>query len=93
MKGNPPTGAAMTVRFDLANAPTVVRELVAQVREGNEVEFCDGEKVVAKLTPLEQSRPSGGSRRSLRGLYQGKIEMSDDFAAPLKDDELKELGL
>jgi antitoxin (DNA-binding transcriptional repressor) of toxin-antitoxin stability system len=75
----------MTIRFDMSDAPQKLRELVETVREGGEVLLSAEGHVIAKITSAQESR---GER--VFGEFAGKIQMSDDFAAPLREDELRE---
>jgi antitoxin (DNA-binding transcriptional repressor) of toxin-antitoxin stability system len=78
----------MTVRLDLSDAPAGLRELVAQVTSGNDVEIADGGRVVAKLLSFEEA-----ARRRGFGMFKGRVWVSDDFDAPLTDEELKGWGM
>lgn len=78
----------MTIRLDIADAPASLRELIAQVQNGDEVEIAEGDRVLAKLISFEEA-----ARRRGFGMYKGRVWMSDDFDAPLSDEELKEWGM
>jgi antitoxin (DNA-binding transcriptional repressor) of toxin-antitoxin stability system len=75
----------MTIRFDMSDAPQKLRELVETVCEGGEVLLSADGRVIAKITSAQEV---GGER--VFGEFAGKIHMSDDFAAPLSEDELRE---
>ncbi|HWE94678.1 MAG TPA: type II toxin-antitoxin system prevent-host-death family antitoxin [Tepidisphaeraceae bacterium] len=74
--------------MEVAEAKSRVDELLARATAGEEIVIVDHGKPVARLGPAEDN-----PRRRARGMFKGQIWMSDDFNAPLTDDELKEWGL
>lgn len=75
-------------QLDIHEAGQKFAELVRRAQAGEEIVLSDGGKPVALLVP---ARPN--PRRQGRGMYKGRVWMSDDFHAPLTDEELKEWGL
>ena len=71
----------MTETVDVEEAKTRLPELLSLVQEGNEVIISEGDKPVARLTPI----PSPGRKRVM-GLHRGVAWMSDDFDEPLPDE-------
>ncbi len=74
-----------------AEAQRQLPDLLAFVREGNEVVISDGEKPVARIVPvgavptaLSPDRPRQ-RRRRIAGLTPGVAHMSPDFDEPLPD--------
>jgi prevent-host-death family protein len=68
-------------------AKTHLSSLLAEVEAGEEIIIAKAGKPVARLAPLEQKK---GLRKP--GLMKGKIQMSDDFDAPLPPELLKAFG-
>ena len=78
----------MTIRLDIADTPTALRDLVTRVQGGDEVEIAEGGQVLAKLISFEDA-----ARRRGFGMFKGRVWIADDFDAPLSDEELKEWGM
>jgi len=73
----------MTIRLELSDTLTGLRDLVARVQVGDEVEIAEGGRVLAKLISFEDA-----ARRRGFGMLKGRVWMADDFDAPLSDEEL-----
>ena len=63
-------------------AKTTLSQLVEQVERGEEVILARAGKPVARLVPMTEARPR------VLGAWRGRVRVSDDFDAPLPDDEL-----
>ncbi len=63
-------------------AKTTLSQLVEQVENGEEVILARAGTPVARIVRLARAEP-----RALGG-WRGRVRMSDDFDAPLPDDEL-----
>lgn len=70
-------------QVNIHEAKTHLSRLVDQVAAGAEIVIAKAGKPMARLVPLAPPRP-------LRkfGVLKGKIEIADDFDAPLPDDLL-----
>jgi antitoxin (DNA-binding transcriptional repressor) of toxin-antitoxin stability system len=71
---------------------------VDRARSGEEIVLADAGKPVVKLGPAAdgtRAEPPDADNPRLRmhGMFEGQIWMSDDFADPLTDEELKDWGL
>jgi prevent-host-death family protein len=64
-------------------AKTHFSKILDRVSAGEEIIIAKAGKPVARLVPLE---PKGKAR--IAGTYTGRIEIADDFDAPLPDDLL-----
>jgi prevent-host-death family protein len=72
-------------QLDIPTAAVRLADLVARAVAGEDVVIADAAgRPVARLVPVADN-----PRRSVHGMYEGQIWMSDDFTAPLTDDELK----
>lgn len=69
--------------IDLHDATNHLSRLLEQAAGGEEVVITKAGKAIARLVPLET--PPG--KRQL-GLLKGRLNVPDDFGAPLTDDEL-----
>ena len=72
------------------DAQAQLKGLLELVREGNEILIAEGDKVFARIAPVERLRaetaPAAKARRKrIAGLSRGAIEVSDDFDDPLPD--------
>lgn len=68
---------------NIHEAKTHLSRLLEQVAGGEEVVIAKAGKAIARLVPLEATR----KERRL-GLLKGKLNVPDDFDAPLADKEL-----
>lgn len=68
---------------NIHKAKTHLSQLVDRVLAGEEITISKRGKPVARLVPIPPSQP----RKP--GLLKGQIWMSDDFDAPLPEEELK----
>ena len=70
------------MQVNIYEAKTRLSELVEQASRGETVVIAKSGTPMAKLVPL-----SHGPKRKIKyGLMKGKIEIADDFDAPLPDD-------
>lgn len=69
--------------INIREAKTHLSRLLEQVAEGEEVIIAKAGKPIARLMPLE----APPKKRQL-GLLKRKLNVPDDFDAPLTDDEL-----
>ena len=72
------------MQVNIYEAKTRLSELVEQAGRGETVIIAKAGTPLAKLVPLN----FGPKRRLVFGLMKGKIEIADDFDAPLPDDIL-----
>jgi prevent-host-death family protein len=70
-------------------AKTHLSRLLDEVAAGEEIIIAKAGKPVARLAPLEKTE----NVRSTRGMWKGKIWMSDDFDAPLPPEVLRGFGI
>jgi prevent-host-death family protein len=69
--------------INIHEAKTHLSRLLEQVAEGEEIIIAKAGKPIARLVPLAAPQ----KKRQL-GLLKGKLNVPDDFDAPLTDDEL-----
>lgn len=75
-------------QLEVIDAKDRFAELLARARAGEEIVLAEGGKPVARLGPAPES-----PRRKGFGMFKGQIWISEDFNAPLTEEELKEWGL
>jgi prevent-host-death family protein len=75
-------------QLDVKEASGKLTDLLARARAGEEVVIVEDGKPAVRLVAADQS-----PRRKGQGMFKGQVWMSDDFSAPLTDEELKEWGL
>ena len=75
----------MAAELDVKDAVSCFPNLLARVRAGEEITIAEEGKPVAKLVPANEPAHERGF-----GIFKGRIWMSDDFQAPLSEEELKE---
>lgn len=68
---------------NIHEAKTHLSRLLEQVAVGEEIVIAKAGKPIARLVPLE----APPKKRQL-GLLKGRLNVPDDFDAPLTDDEL-----
>lgn len=68
---------------NIHEAKTHLSRLLEQVAGGEEVVIAKAGKAIARLVPLEATP----KKRQL-GLLKGKLNVPDDFDAPMTDEEL-----
>lgn len=68
---------------NIHEAKTHLSRLLEQVAGGEEVVIAKAGKAIARLVPLE----AAPKKRQL-GLLKGKLNVPDDFDAPMTDEEL-----
>lgn len=71
--------------LDIHDPAATLLDAVERVRRGEEITLADAGRPVAKLVAIESSQ-----RRPVFGALTGLIEMSEDFNAPLPENELRE---
>lgn len=69
---------------NIHEAKTHLSKLIEAVMNGEEFIIAKAGKPAARLSPLGKAKP-----KRQPGLLKGKIEIADDFDAPLPDDILK----
>ena len=72
-------------------AKTNLSKMLAAVERGEEFIIARGSKPVARLGPIEPSKPDPEPQpkpRRVPGRLAGKIALTDAFFEPLPDDEL-----
>ena len=75
----------MAAHLNIIEAKARIDELIARARSGEEIVLDAGGKAVVKLGPASEN-----SLQRVFGEYAGRIQMSDDFTAPLSGNDLKE---
>jgi len=75
--------------YTVHQAKTQFSRLLKEAEAGHEVIVMRGKKPVAKVVPIETAPPP---KRTLAGLYRGRITFDDKALDPLNDKELAELG-
>jgi len=68
---------------NIHDAKTHLSRLLEQVAGGEEIVIAKAGKAIARLVPLD----AAPKKRQL-GLLKGKLNVPDDFDAPLTNDEL-----
>ena len=69
--------------FTVHQAKTQLSKLIASALDGEEVIIARGSLPVARLSPIEASKP----RRAF-GAFEGQFTLTDAFFEPLPGDEL-----
>ena len=72
----------MTTSVDLKEAEQQLPRLLDLAKAGNEVIISEGDKPVARLTPIA---PASADKQRIAGLHQGAVWASEDFDEPLPD--------
>lgn len=76
-------------QVNVHQAKTELSRLLLDVERGHEVVIARNGAPVAKLVPL----PAAGTKRLCVDTWKGRIQMGEDFDAPLTDAELEEWGM
>jgi prevent-host-death family protein len=76
--------------IDVDDAVAQLPALVDEAASGEEIIIAQAGKPRVRLVPVEESK-SGFA--STRGMWKGKVWMSDDFNDPLPPEVLKEWGI
>ena len=71
----------MSEMYNMHDAKTHLSRLAERAAGGEEILIARNGRPVARLVPLEDSRPP----RRL-GLWKGKVQISEDFDEPLPDE-------
>jgi prevent-host-death family protein len=71
----------MPVEMDVRDFQGHVTEVLDRVRAGEEIVLAQAGRPIARLSPAPER---------LFGEFKGRVEMADDFLAPLSDEELAE---
>ena len=69
--------------INIHEAKTHLSRLLEQVAGGEEIIIAKAGKAIARLVPLDVP-----SKKRQLGLLKGKLNVPDDFDAPLTEDEL-----
>lgn len=69
--------------INIHEAKTHLSRLLEQVAGGEEILIAKAGRPIARLVPLEAS-----PKKCRLGLLKGKLNVPDDFDAPLTDDDL-----
>ncbi|HIJ61446.1 MAG TPA: type II toxin-antitoxin system Phd/YefM family antitoxin [Rhodospirillaceae bacterium] len=69
--------------FTIHTAKTTLSKLIARAEAGEEIVLARGSQPVAKIIPII----APPAKRHF-GAYRGKVTVSEEFFAPLPDDEL-----
>ena len=72
------------LQVNIHQAKTQLSKLVEEAAAGEEIIIAKAGKPIAKLVSLE----IGSRKPRTPGSLQGKIKMSDDFDAPMSEEEL-----
>ena len=75
----------MSTQLEIADAKNRFNEVLDRARAGEEFVLADGGNPIVRIAPVATA---SGPR--VFGEFAGKIHMSDDFTAPLSDQELAE---
>lgn len=78
----------MSAQLDIIDAKARMDELLDRASAGEEIVLSKDGKPVVRLSPAADN-----PRARVFGMFKGQVWMSDDFAAPLTDEELKDWGL
>lgn len=74
----------MSKTIDIHDSSVDLATLVELARGGDEVILSEGDKPLAKLTPISPADTTTGPR--IMGLHAGSVWISDDFDDPLPDE-------
>lgn len=74
------------MQVNIYEAKSHFSELISRALMGDEIVIAKSGKPLVRLTPVGESATTNGVR--LGGLKSAGIVVSDDFYAPLSDDEL-----
>jgi len=83
----------MATQIEVDEAKGRLDELLARAKAGEEIVLAEQGKPVVKLTSAADVGATDLDAEAAArgyGMYKGKIWMSDDFNAPLPEDELRE---
>ena len=69
--------------INIHEAKTHLSRLLEQVADGEEIVIAKAGKPIARLVPLEAA-----PKKHRLGLLKGKLNVPDDFDAPLTEDDL-----
>ena len=81
MTNSPDDGSVVVMMLNLYDAKTQLSSLVDQAAEGKEIVIAKNGQPMAKLVPFMSARRKPGR-------LKGKIWVSDDFDAPMTEEEL-----
>lgn len=74
----------MTLSLDIGSVGDRFRELIERARAGDEIVISEAGAPVARIVPIDVPATRGF------GTMRGQVWISDDFDAPLSEDELGE---
>lgn len=66
--------------MNVAEAKARLAELIDAALSGEEIIIARRNAPLVRLVPLDEARP-----RTVSGLFRGRIQMSDDFDAPIEE--------
>lgn len=78
-------------QVNLYEAKTQLSSLVERAAKGEEIVIAKAGKPMARLVPAEEQKPQ--PRRTFGQNLLGITSMSEDWDAPLSEEELKKWGL
>ena len=76
--------------INIQEAETQLSSLIEEAAAGEEIIIAKAGKPRARLVPIEEKKKDFASTR---GMWKGKVWISDDFDAPLPPEMLKEWGV
>jgi prevent-host-death family protein len=77
----------MSTRIDSKEVQSSFDEILARVKSGEEITVTDPNGPIARIVPVNSEDVD---RELGFGMFKGKVWMSEDFDAPLSEDELRE---
>ena len=77
----------MTLQVEMKSVPAKLPDMLAAVKNGDEVLIVDNNHPVAQLIAVKQTAGAKATKKPKRklGSCAGKIWIADDFDAPLDD--------
>jgi len=75
----------MAIQMDIGEVAPQLAALLARVRQGEEITIAEAGQPVAMIIPATRQ-----ARQRAFGMFKGQVWMSDDFNAPLSEEELRE---
>jgi prevent-host-death family protein len=79
--------------YSVHQAKTHFSRLLKEAEAGQEVIVMRGSKPIARIVPIETSKPEPELPFRLAGAYRGKISWAVDAFDPMTDEDLIECGL
>ncbi len=75
----------MAIQMDIGEVAPQLAALLDRVRQGEEITIAEAGQPVAMIIPATRQ-----ARQRAFGMFKGQVWMSDDFNAPLSEEELRE---